>query len=202
MNDYLISQFIDNEMDLDEKITFVETVHGSEQFCTETVALLQQEKLLRESPISALDMANLTINPAFSWLGLLRAWWQPVAGFATAMLIAAMGWLLIPQQSTPVVQQGEYRFVLYLPQVKQAEIIGTFTDWSPVPMQKVGTTGYWALTLKVPQGEHRYSYLIDHGEEGEDGGKMADPSVAAREYDDFGGENSVIVIGGGNDPVS
>jgi 1,4-alpha-glucan branching enzyme len=119
-----------------------------------------------------------------------------MAGFATAVLIAAIGWLLIPQQSTPVAQQEEYRFVLYLPQVKQAEIIGTFTDWNPVPMQKVGTTGYWALTLKVPQGEHRYSYLI------EDGDKMADPSVTAREHDDFGGENSVIVIGGGDDPVS
>jgi hypothetical protein len=196
MNDYLISLFIDNEMDLDEKITFVETVHSSQHFSTETLALLEQEKLLRECPVSALEMANLTIKPAFPRFELLRSWWQPMAGFATAMLIAAIGWLLIPQQSTLVAQQEEYRFVLYLPQVKQAEIIGTFTDWSPVPMQRVGTSGYWALTLKVPQGEHRYSYLI------EDGGKMADPSVATREHDDFGGENSVIVIGGGNDPVS
>jgi hypothetical protein len=202
MNDYLISLFIDNEMDLDEKITFVETIHTSQQFSTETVALLEQEKLLREIPLSALEMANLIIKPAFSWLDQCRVWWQPVAGFATAIIIAAMGWMLVPQQPTPVVQQGEYRFVLYLPQVKQAEIIGTFTDWSPVPMQKVGTTGYWALTLKVTQGEHRYSYLFENDEEGEAGGKMADPSVDTRENDDFGGENSVIVIGGGNDPVS
>jgi hypothetical protein len=198
MNDYLISQFIDNEMDLDEKITFVETVHASQQFSTETLTLLEQEKLLREMPLPALDNVRLTMamRPAFSWSKLFRSWWQPLSGFAAAMFIAAIGWLLIHQQPTLVAPQGEYRFVLYLPQVKQAEIIGTFTDWSPVPMQKIGTTGYWALTLNVPQGEHRYSYLI------EDEAKMADPSVVTREYDDFGGENSVIIIGGENDPVS
>jgi 1,4-alpha-glucan branching enzyme len=92
--------------------------------------------------------------------------------------------------------QAEQRFVLYLPQASQARIVGTFTDWNPVPMQKIGASGYWSLTLKVPQGEHRYSYLV----EGDN--RMVDPTVAAREHDDFGGENSVIVVGGGDDPVS
>lgn len=200
MNDHLISQFIDNEMDLDEKITFVETVHASEQFSTETVALLEQEKLLRDIPLPALDLdkvsPTMAIKPAFSWLNLFKSWWQPLSGFAAVMFIIATGWLLTHQQLPPAATQGEYRFVLYLPQVKQAEIIGTFTNWSPVPMQKIGQTGYWALTLKVPQGEHRYSYLIEND------GRIADPSVAAREHDDFGGENSVIIIGGHNDPVS
>lgn len=198
MNDYLISLFIDNEMDLDEKITFVETVHASQQFSTEALTLLEQEKLLREIPLSALDKVSLTmaVKPVFSWFKFLRSWWQPLSGFAAVMFIIASGWLLTHQQLPPGTAQGEYRFVLYLPQVKQAEIIGTFTDWSPVPMQKIDQTGYWTLTLKVPPGEHRYSYLIEND------GRIADPSVAAREHDDFGGENSVIIIGGDNDPVS
>lgn len=196
MNDFLISQFIDDEMDLDEKIVFVETVHTSQRFAEETVALLEQEKLLRESPVPAMTMTIPTLKPSFSWRELLGSWWPPMAGFATAMLIAVVSWQLIPQQSRPVSQQEEYRFVLYLPQAEQTQIMGTFTDWSPLPMQKIGSTGYWTLTLKVPPGEHRYSYLI------EDGSKIADPSVTFREQDDFGGENSVIVVGGGYDPVS
>ncbi len=46
MNDSLISLFIDDEMDLDEKVEFVETVHSSQVFTQETVDLLEQEKLL------------------------------------------------------------------------------------------------------------------------------------------------------------
>jgi hypothetical protein len=44
------------------------------------------------------------------------------------------------------------------------------------------------LTVPLPIGEQRYSYLID------DGRQIVDPTVAAREQDDFGGENSVIEI--------
>ena len=47
MNDFLISMFIDNELAIDEKIEFVEEVHGCEAFKDETVELLRQEKLLR-----------------------------------------------------------------------------------------------------------------------------------------------------------
>ncbi len=198
MNDYLISQFIDNEMDLDEKIEFVETVHSSQPFSTETIVLLEQEKLLRACPSAAPVLPEFSGESPCSLLERLRSWWQPLPVLVTAAFLVAMSWLLVPHQPTPVGSQGrgEYRFVLYLPKVSHAEIIGTFTDWSPVPMRKVGTTGYWALTLKIPPGEYRYSYLIEDGE------KMADPSVAVREPDDFGGENSVIVIGGGDDPVS
>lgn len=197
MDDYLISLFIDDEMDFDEKIVFVETVHASRQFSLEAVALLEQEKLLRELPARMPVSAEygLHVKPALSWPSLFQSWWQPLAGFATAMILMGLGFLLMPTPPT-LTAQTEQRFVLYLPQVSQAKIVGTFTDWNPVPMQKIGTSGYWSLTLKVPPGEHRYSYLV------EDGNRLVDPTVAAREHDDFGGENSVIIVGGGDDPVS
>ena len=78
--------------------------------------------------------------------------------------------------------------MVYLPESSQARIVGTFTGWKPVPMERVGASGYWTLTLPVATGEQRYSYLID------DGKQIPDPTVAAREQDDFGGENSVIEI--------
>ena len=197
MDDSLISLFIDDEMDLDDKIVFVETVHSSQQFSLETVALLEQEKLLHQLParMPAAVMAGLQVQPAFPWFRSFRSWWQPVAGFATAVVLMGLGFLLMPTQPAPA-PPAEQRFVLYLPQASQAKIVGTFTDWNPVAMHKVGASGYWSLTLKVPQGEHRYSYLV------EEGNRMVDPTVAAREHDDFGGENSVIVVGGGDDPLS
>lgn len=78
--------------------------------------------------------------------------------------------------------------MLYLPAIERASLVGTFTDWHPVAMERIGNSGYWSLTLQVPAGEHRYSILVD------DGRLIADPTVATREQDDFGGENSVIEV--------
>ncbi len=47
MKDFLISSHIDDELDLDEKIEFVETVHEQPAFRDEAVDLLHQEKLVR-----------------------------------------------------------------------------------------------------------------------------------------------------------
>jgi hypothetical protein len=198
MDDYLISLFIDDEMDLDEKIVFVETVHNNRRFSQETVALLEQEKTLRVLParMPATVMPQPRVAPKFSWSSLIRSWRQPMAGFATALILIGLGFLLMPDRPI-LTEPAEHRFVLYLPQANQAEIVGTFTDWNPVPMQKIGASGYWSLTLKVPRGEHRYSYLV------EDGNRLVDPTVVAREHDDFGGENSVIIVGENDvDPVS
>jgi hypothetical protein len=198
MDESLISLFIDDEMDLDEKIVFVETVHTSRPFTLEAVALLEQEKLLRTLPVPAPKsaLAEWPDKPVFSWSRFFRSWWPPVAGFVTAMILVGLGFMLMPSQPTSA-STVAHRFVLYLPEASQARIVGTFTDWNPVPMHKIGTSGYWSLTLPVAQGEHRYSYLV------EDGNRMVDPTVTSREHDDFGGDNSVIVIGGGDvHPVS
>lgn len=46
MKDYLISMFIDDELDLDNKIDFVETIYDNCPFKAETVDLLRQEKTI------------------------------------------------------------------------------------------------------------------------------------------------------------
>ena len=45
--EHLISQYIDDELSLDDKIEFVREVHGDAAFTEEAVALLAQEKFLR-----------------------------------------------------------------------------------------------------------------------------------------------------------
>ena len=195
MKDFLISLYIDDELDLDEKITFVETVHDDRGFTDETVELLRQEKRLRDKLTvpGALAQVPASVLPAVSaaykkrWSEWLFPWIRPLAGFATALALVAGIALLRPAPSS-ISRPEPHRFVVYLPQSHQARIIGTFTGWQPVPMERVGTSGYWTLTLPVPAGEHRYSYLVEEDKQ------IADPTVVAREQDDFGGENSVIEV--------
>ncbi len=190
MKDYLISQYIDNELDLDEKITFVETVHEDRWFTDETVTLLKQEKRLRTDPALPLPALPQLIRerrtPPPDWFAF---WFKPFAGFAAGAVAVILFALFRP--GVPPSPQGEqHRFVVYLPESSQARIIGTFTNWQPVSMEQVGSSGYWTLTLRVPEGEHRYSYMIEEDR------LVADPTVMTREQDDFGGENSVIEVRG------
>ncbi len=190
MKEYLISLFIDNELDIDEKITFVETVHTDHPFAGETLSLLRQEKRLRADLVDPVTIPAMPPIPKIraSWSDLFSLWFRPLAGFVTAMLLVGLVTLLQPR---PIVSPPKelHRFVVYLPESSRARIVGTFTGWRPVPMERVGS-GYWTLTLPIAIGEQRYSYLIDNDKQ------IPDPTVAAREQDDFGGENSVIEIQG------
>jgi 1,4-alpha-glucan branching enzyme len=81
-----------------------------------------------------------------------------------------------------------HRFVLYQPDVDRVEITGSFLDWSAVPMKRSGTSGYWEAILDVPSGEHRLCYIIEGHE------RIPDPTISIREKDDFGGENSILIV--------
>ena len=184
MSDELISQFIDDELDLEEKIVFVETVHADGRFTREALDLLAQERRLREPPPASMpEMAWPSLRPARA-----RAWrsWRLAAGLAAAALLLALLWpsAVVP----PAGQRLSHRFVVYLPDAQAAAITGSFSGWQPIPMQKAGPEGYWEITLPLTPGEHRYSFLLD------DGRPMADPTVWTRETDDFGSQNSVLDV--------
>jgi hypothetical protein len=178
----LISLFIDNELDLDEKIDFVERIHEDRDFKNESVELLNMEKIIRADvvdriPALKMKMKKKRIPSVFRWMGL----WVPAA--AAAILIAFVVFYHPGQ-----VRTASHRFVIYRPDVTQAEIAGTFTGWRRIPLNQIGTSGYWDITLSLPGGEHRFTYILD-GEK-----KFADPTVATRELDDFGGQNSIISV--------
>ncbi len=189
MKEYLISLFIDNELNLSEKHEFIDTVAKDSDFHEETRILLEQEALLRRSMVHVTP--PITAMPLRKHLFMLLPAWQPaLAGFAIALL------LLMPivqfsttPEPTVAINQAPHRFVIYLPEVQEASVIGTFTDWSPIPMEPMGSSGYWTLDLDLQPGEHRYSFLV------EEGTRIADPTIQDRENDDFGGENSIIHIG-------
>ena len=186
MKDYLISLFIDDELDLDEKIDFVQAAHQDRVFKEEAIGLLNQEKSLRADMVARMPPVPVVVRPRLKTV-LTARWWGPLAGFAAAMLLVVAVWGLRPASEAGA--EKPYRFVLFSPAARQIQLVGSFTQWAPIPMERTGTSGYWALTVELPAGEHRYSFLV------EDGRQMADPTVPLRERDDFGGENSIIRIG-------
>lgn len=184
MSEELISQFIDDELDLDEKIVFVETVHADRRFKDDTVGLLAQEKRLREPP--GVPVPEVAWPPARRRPSIVRGSWGLAAGLAAAALLVAILWpsAVVP----PAAPRVAHRFVVYLPDVQQAAITGSFSGWQALPMEKAGPAGYWEITLPLPPGEHRYNYLLDGHRQ------IADPTVWTREQDDFGSENTVLHV--------
>lgn len=198
MKDHLISQFIDNELDFDEKIEFVESVHDSLVFTQETKQFLEQEKQIRQGFQPWVPSEPPLPKRRLARFDFLKLCWPPVAGFATAMVLIAFispfrAGFTLNDETLPVSKQiisttVNHRFVLLQEGSAQVEITGSFTNWQRVPLAPTGAGGYWEITLAVPTGEHRYSFIVD--------GKqvLADPSVATQEPDDFGAINSILNV--------
>jgi hypothetical protein len=185
MKEEWISAFIDDALELDEKIGFVETVHANRTFKDETVDLLRQERLLRSEPVGRVP-AIVSPRPApapFKWLRPL------ILGLGSVAVLLVLWFQLVPRSDMPApVMARTHRFVIYHPGIDRAEISGSFTDWRPVEMHRVGTSGYWEAQLKVSVGENRFAYILDGSK------RIPDPTVRAREMDDFGGENSILMV--------
>ena len=182
MKEYLISSYIDNELDIDEKIEFVETVHEKAHYKNEAVELLHQEKLVRGEVVDRVPTVVFRERPRFKF-----SFWRPISTFAAGLAAAVLiMFFMMPQQE--VSPLTTHRFVLYQPDVKQVEITGSFLGWSPVPMKQSGTSGYWEAVLEIPTGEHRLCYIIEGIK------RIPDPTIPIREKDDFGGENSILAV--------
>jgi len=178
---YLISKFIDNELVLDEKIRFVDRVHEDRIFKDESIELLEMEKLIRADVVDHIPPLKVKIKKKRFSFGL-----RPMGFLASAAAVALIVFFILyhPQQNPTT----SHRFVIYRPDVTKAEIAGTFTGWQRIPMNRIGVSGYWDITISLPSGEHRFTYILD-GEK-----RFADPTVPARELDDFGGRNSIISV--------
>jgi len=182
MKDYLISGYIDDELDLDEKIEFVETVYEQVAFKDDAVDLLHQEKQIRGKVADRVPSVTLREKRRFS-----IPLWRPAGIFAAGLVAALLVMFFVtPQQEQMMLTT--HRFVLYQPDVNQVEITGSFLGWEAVAMKKSGTSGYWEAILEVPAGEHRLCYILEGGR------RIPDPTIPIREKDDFGGENSILAV--------
>ena len=181
MMDYLISKFIDDELSFDDKITFVETVHKNKAYQEESIALLHQEKIIRSDVVDHLPTFRVKSKKK-----LFAIAFRPIS----LLVPAAAAVIIILYYAVFASQSGltSKRFVIYRPDAAHAEIAGTFTGWKRVPMQRIGSSGYWDITMDLPEGEHRFTYILNGKQ------RYADPTILSREDDDFGGENSIISV--------
>ncbi len=183
--DTIISMFIDDELSIDEKKVFVERVHASGGFKDETIALLDQEKELRAEmtgEIPELERVIVPVRPPVP--AILRPLVITAAAMAVAVLV--LSFVLVLQLGPA---GASHRFVVYRPDASRVDIAGSFTGWEKVPLRQQGGSGYWEITLDIPRGEHRFTYVL------QDDTRFVDPTVPAREHDDFGGENSILLAG-------
>jgi hypothetical protein len=191
--EYLISMYIDNELNIDEKKDFVEHIHESKEYKDTAVSLLEQEKFLQAAVIAKVPEISIPKTRRFAFTPL---WANSVGLAVAASLLIVLAFLAKdyqhPNSVVDIRQETEtttHRFVIYHAGINRAEITGSFTNWQRVPMQPAGSTGYWETTLELPVGEHRFVYILD------DNKLFADPTVLAQETDDYGTTNSILSIG-------
>lgn len=194
--EHLISQYIDDELTLDDKIEFVRAVHGDAAFKEESVALLTQEILLRRTLAAKAREAPAEVvadrSPPPRFFSGLGGW----SGWAVAVLLlfvlanTLVREPLVVELSPPVATAATrlHRFVIFKPGISSAEISGSFTGWRKVPLRPATTDGYWEVTLELEAGEHRFVYILDNET------LFPDPTVPARETDDFGASNSILRV--------
>lgn len=186
-DDTIMSMFIDDELSIDEKKVFVERVHLSSRFKDETISLLDQEKELRAEMTEEVPDFEHVIMPVRPHVPAML---RPLVIVAAAMAVAVvvLTFVLVLQLGPA---DAPHRFVVYRPDASRVDIAGSFTGWEKVPLRQQRGSGYWEITLNIPRGEHRFTYVLENGI------RFADPTVPAREHDDFGGENSILLAGAG-----
>jgi hypothetical protein len=78
------------------------------------------------------------------------------------------------QASAPVLSH-------HAPDALEVSVMGSFTEWEPLPLEREG--GLWVLELDLPPGTYEYVLLVD--------GQIVVPEGPTRP-DGFGGENGVL----------
>ena len=181
----MISMFIDDEMDFEDKLNLISRIRQDESFATEAADLLQQEKLIRAKVADY--SPSFELKPAFRWRQFFATFCRPMPLTTATMAVIMLALLLFSFSPDPI--RYHNRFIIYRPDVNKVEITGSFTNWQRLPMKKLGDSGYWEIQLDLPEGEHRYTYILDGHV------TFADPTVLTHERDDFGGQNSILNIG-------
>jgi chromosome partitioning protein len=110
-------------------------------------------------------------------------------------LIAHEGFLAVgePRTGEPVFQgpqvvPGGVRFTIVAPRAREVRVTGAFTAWSHegVPLERE-ENGTWSAIIDVGPGQHEYRFIID-------GVWVKDPNNEEYIMNEFGQENSVVVV--------
>ena len=78
-------------------------------------------------------------------------------------------------------------FRLSAPDAREVAVVGSFSGWQEIRPLKKSKAGVWQTWINLEPGEHEYRFLVD-------GSWVDDPVSAHRVPNDFGTENSVVIV--------
>jgi Carbohydrate-binding module 48 (Isoamylase N-terminal domain) len=148
-----------------------------------------------------------------------RSWWRrpvtlhvsPLAGLALAAGLAAVmlaGADLLSKRDRSVGAPHSVaarpdtvhvvRFVFVAPGAATVAIVGDFNHWdvNAHRLSPAGASGVWSVSVPLTLGRHEYAFVIDGTR------WVTDPAAAATIADEFGGQSSVVTVGGPARPRS
>lgn len=83
-------------------------------------------------------------------------------------------------------------FILPAPNARVVSLVGSFSEWEPIPLSDDDRDGIWTAEMPLPPGRYEYAFIIDGRWFGQD--PSADDYVKS-----FGEYSSVRYVGGGGD---
>lgn len=92
-----------------------------------------------------------------------------------------------PALSVSNLGAGRRTITYRAPAARSVEIMGDFTDWTPLPMSPSRPPGTWSLSVPVTSGVHQVNVRVD-------GGEWTVPSGLTAVRDEFGGSVGIILI--------
>lgn len=80
------------------------------------------------------------------------------------------------------------RFSLVEPDARVVAVSGDFNHWGTTELEKDPITGVWHAWIAVPQGRHRYVFILN------DDQRVVDPSASERASDGDGSEVAILYV--------
>ena len=102
-------------------------------------------------------------------------------------VLGAAGRDMPPAMSVSDPAAGRRTIAYRAPAARTVEIMGDFTDWTPVGMTASQPSGTWSISLPVTSGVHQVNVRVD-------GGEWTVPAGLTAVRDEFGGSVGILLV--------
>jgi hypothetical protein len=120
------------------------------------------------------------------------AWGLGLGWVAAALILGVWIGRDAAAPAVPTLAEGStrVRFVVPVAQASRVEVVGDFTEWKERIPLAATREGLWVGEVELRPGRYNYVIVVD-GEQ-----VLADPAAQRQVDDGFGGQNSVLEVGG------
>ena len=211
--DLLLQRFIDQDLDPEEHLEFLETLNRDaalrERLLDMERVLAGAARLPRVAPergFAAQLVSQLEPRPQGRWARVRERLlaprvmeWNLATAMATACAAFVLTWLIgggllksplgpTSLQTAAPSQVVYVRVALLNPDAQSVTITGDFNHWDTqgIPLRKA-SNGLWTLTMPLKPGRYQYLYRVD-------GKWVTDPLASEFSPDGFGSENAVLDV--------